>query len=168
MPALTHAVILASVLHLKEAHAVNKRFNKFTYISDYEHMGKADYWQSPEEFIANGKGDCEDYAIAKYSALLRMGVNPDSLRMAYVVVTNRGSEEAHMVLLLEHEDDFWVLDNMVDSIDLLSQRKDIFTVYSFNTHQLWTHHRKTGEIEERPYSENLGPVQRLRGLIARS
>jgi len=159
------AIALATVLYIKDVEAVNDRYNKFDYISDYDFIGKADYWQSPEEFERNRKGDCEDYAIAKYNALLRMGVDSNTLRLAYSVLTKNGRQEAHMVLLLEHDDDFWVLDNAVDKIELLSQRKDLFTVYSFNTNRLWVHNRKTGEIEERPYSEKLGPVKRLRKLL---
>lgn len=159
-------VALSSILYLKDVEIVNNRYNKFDYISDYDFIGKADYWQHPEEFERNRKGDCEDYAIAKYNALLRMGVDPDTLRLAYVILFKNGKKEAHMVLLLQHgDDDFWVLDNAVKSIELLSHRLDIIPVYSFNTHELWEHDNVTGEIEQRPYSEHLGPVKRLRNLI---
>ena len=41
------------------------------YVSDYAQHGEADRWSAPLATFATGKGDCEDYAIAKYVALTR-------------------------------------------------------------------------------------------------
>jgi hypothetical protein len=38
-------------------------------------FGEADYWQSPEEFLARGSGDCEDYALLAQAVLERQGVD---------------------------------------------------------------------------------------------
>lgn len=37
-------------------------------------IGIDDYWMTPKEFLIKGRGDCEDYAIAKYFTLLELGV----------------------------------------------------------------------------------------------
>jgi hypothetical protein len=37
--------------------------DNFEYEYDIDQFGQADYWQTPEEFYYNGKGDCEDYVI---------------------------------------------------------------------------------------------------------
>ena len=37
--------------------------DNFEYEKDIEQFGQADYWQTPEEFYYNRKGDCEDYVI---------------------------------------------------------------------------------------------------------
>jgi len=49
---------------------VNLKYNKFKYITDEDNYGLPDYWATPEEFLAMGGGDCEDYAIVKGQALL--------------------------------------------------------------------------------------------------
>ena len=36
------------------------------YVSDYAQHGEADRWSAPLATFATAKGDCEDYAIAKY------------------------------------------------------------------------------------------------------
>lgn len=35
----------------------------FDYEGDRRQFGKDDYWQSPQEILANKKGDCEDFAV---------------------------------------------------------------------------------------------------------
>src|SRR5215216_667478 len=45
---------------------VNDFFNQFEYIPDQEEKGQEDYWKTPDEFVRDGGGDCEDFAIAKY------------------------------------------------------------------------------------------------------
>ncbi|MGB9802176.1 MAG: transglutaminase-like cysteine peptidase, partial [Arcobacter sp.] len=53
---------------------VNDFFNKIKYQTDQSHWGKKDYWAAPFEFMGTGAGDCEDYAIAKYFTLRKLGV----------------------------------------------------------------------------------------------
>lgn len=43
------------------------------YVSDEELFGKKDYWQPPEDFEKNKKGDCEDFALWTWRQLLSMG-----------------------------------------------------------------------------------------------
>lgn len=45
----------------------------FTYCSDKKQFGQDDYWQAPQAFIDNGRGDCEDYAIFAMYFLEQMG-----------------------------------------------------------------------------------------------
>src|SRR5258705_780774 len=40
-----------------------------------------DEWQSPAQTWESRKGDCEDYAIVKYAALLKSGMPEDHLRL---------------------------------------------------------------------------------------
>ena len=41
-------------------------FNSVKYSDDKDIYGINDYWASPYEFLARDRGDCEDYAIAKF------------------------------------------------------------------------------------------------------
>ena len=36
-------------------------------------FGQADYWQAPEEVLARGRGDCEDFALLACDLLSRQG-----------------------------------------------------------------------------------------------
>ena len=49
---------------------INDFFNSVKYGDDKDIYGIADYWASPYEFLARDKGDCEDYVIGKYFALV--------------------------------------------------------------------------------------------------
>lgn len=40
---------------------------------DREVFGRADHWQSPEEFLSRRQGDCEDYALLAEAVLRRQG-----------------------------------------------------------------------------------------------
>lgn len=71
--------------------------------------GRANYWSLPKD----GRGDCEDYAMAKTKALLDAGF-PAS-RMSVSVVLDRGGNN-HAVLLVRIADSDYVLDNMTSSI----------------------------------------------------
>ncbi|MEB2525609.1 transglutaminase-like cysteine peptidase, partial [Burkholderia multivorans] len=51
------------------------------YVSDFAQFGEADRWTAPLATFATGKGDCEDYAIAKYIALIEAGVPREELRL---------------------------------------------------------------------------------------
>jgi len=54
------------------------------YMSDYAQHGEADRWSAPLASFATGKGDCEDYAIAKYVALSEAGFAREDLRLVLV------------------------------------------------------------------------------------
>jgi len=57
--------------------------------------GVEDVWSSPLATFANGAGDCEDYAIAKFIALQNVGVSADDLRI--VILRDDIREEDHAV-----------------------------------------------------------------------
>ncbi|CEK11141.1 transglutaminase-like cysteine peptidase [Legionella hackeliae] len=113
----------------------NDFFNQFTF--QYDDAQGHDYWKTPEELIASGVGDCEDFSIAKYFTLLALGVPMSSLRITYVksLQLNR----AHMVLAYypTPEAEPLVLDNLISRILPASQRPDLTPVYSFNGRGLW-------------------------------
>ena len=120
---------------------VNDFFNQITYRSDLSVWGTKDYWATPFEFMGKGAGDCEDYAIAKYFSLIKLGVPDEKLRITYVSYrkTNSSFEEAHMVLTYYHKVGVEpvVLDNINKMLQVASKRPDLKPVYSFNASGLW-------------------------------
>ena len=120
---------------------VNDFFNQITYKTDAAHWKQKDYWATPFEFMGTGAGDCEDYAIAKYFSLIKLGIPDDKLRITYVIYKKANSrfEQAHMVLTYYHKTgaEPVILDNINRRLELASNRDDFKPVYSFNASGLW-------------------------------
>ena len=124
--------------------AVNQFFNRrLHFTSDQVAWGVDDYWATPLEFMLNGQGDCEDFAIAKYVSLLVLGIPSDRLRLIYVRARfgsiNSGNSEAHMVLgyYADPAGEPLILDNLLNSIRPAASRPDLLPVFSFNSQGLW-------------------------------
>ncbi|MEC6796761.1 transglutaminase-like cysteine peptidase [Photobacterium sp. S4TG1] len=117
--------------------AVNNFFNQFIFISDQKLWGKEDYWATPYEFIGAGAGDCEDFSIAKYKTLLKLGIDDNKLRLVYVKALELN--QFHMVVTYYPTPSAipLVLDNLKGEILSASQRKDLLPIYSFNGSKLW-------------------------------
>ena len=75
--------------------------------------GAADVWTASAT-----AGDCEDYVMAKRRALIKAGLSPSALRIAYVK-TRRG--EGHAILVVKTSKGDFVLDNINRSVRPLSQ-----------------------------------------------
>lgn len=120
---------------------VNDFFNQLTYRTDLSQWKQKDYWATPFEFMGVGAGDCEDYAIAKYFSLIKLGIPDDKLRITYVIYkkVNSKFEQAHMVLTYYHKTGVEpiILDNIDKRLQLASKRDDLKPVYSFNASGLW-------------------------------
>lgn len=117
---------------------VNHFFNaSINYEIDLTLWGKKDYWASPVETIGRGRGDCEDYAIAKYFTLTSLGVDPNKLRLMYV--RQLKVNQPHMVLIyFEHPKAVpFVLDNFKSKVLPANKRRDLKPIYSFNAQGLW-------------------------------
>lgn len=78
-------------------------------MSDLAQWGVVDRWSPPLETFATGRGDCEDYAIAKYVALTAAGVAAEDVKL--VVVRNLAVNEDHAVVAVHLDGDWMVLDN---------------------------------------------------------
>lgn len=123
---------------------VNRFFNQFQYREDSEHWGQKDYWATPEEFIGTQSGDCEDFVIAKYFMLRKLGVADEHLYLTYV--KHLKLNVAHMVLSYFEtpKSNPLILDNYNPAIVQGSQRKDLLPVYSFNAKSLFLNNASAG------------------------
>ena len=123
---------------------VNEFFNRHIFfVEDREVWGQSDYWATPMELLAKGKGDCEDFTIAKYFTLLNAGIADEQLRLVYVKARIGGPNstltQAHMVLAYYPTPDAepLVLDNLITDIRAASRRPDLTPVFSFNSQGIW-------------------------------
>lgn len=131
----------------KKLEKVNEFFNNVPYSRDIKTYGVTDYWATPFEFLARDRGDCEDYVIAKYFVLKRLGVPSSKMYLTYVRV--KGYDDAHMVLTYfpTPRSEPYVLDNMRRILLPASKRTDLTPVFNFNPEVLQdgkktTAHRK--------------------------
>lgn len=118
--------------------SVNRFFNRqFRFSDDIRNWRQNDYWATPIEALVKGAGDCEDYSIAKYFTLRRLGVPSEKLRITYVKALQYN--QAHMVLTYYASPtaEPLVLDNLIGEIRPASQRKDLLPVYAFNAEGLY-------------------------------
>jgi predicted transglutaminase-like cysteine proteinase len=79
------------------------------YVSDLQQFGELDRWSAPLASFATAKGDCEDYAIAKYVALREAGFPEGELRL--LLVRDRTVRQDHAVLAARLEGHWLILDN---------------------------------------------------------
>lgn len=146
---------------------VNAFFNqKIDFAEDNEVWGKSDYWATPLETLSQRRGDCEDFAIAKYFTLLKAGVPPSRLRLVYAKVFQNGTgsttSQAHMVLAYYSRPDRSpvILDNLSADVVPASTRTDLMPIFSFNTDGLWV--GTSNQVSSNSYSRWQNLVFRAR------
>ncbi len=71
--------------------------------------GVPDRWSAPLETFATKKGDCEDYAIAKYVALTEAGIAADDVKL--IIIRNTAANEDHAVTAVRLDGAWIILDN---------------------------------------------------------
>lgn len=78
-------------------------------VSDQRQWGVADHWSDPFETLLSYRGDCEDYAILKYAALLEAGVPATDVKI--VILKNLFPNEYHAVVAARVDGEWLLLDN---------------------------------------------------------
>lgn len=101
-----------------------------TFESDQQNYGVSDYWASARETMARGRGDCEDYAIAKMELLRASGVPASEL---YLVIAKDLVRRAdHALLVVRLSDGYWLLDSSADQVLPASESADYHPVVTFS------------------------------------
>ena len=118
------------------ASEVNTMMNKKRYVTDSANYGKSDYWATPIEFFQKG-GDCEDFAIAKYTALRALGV-PDN-RMRIAIVQDQQKNVAHAILIVYTDQGAMILDNQLHAAVKAEKVSHYKPIFSINQNAWWLH-----------------------------
>jgi predicted transglutaminase-like cysteine proteinase len=110
--------------------AVNSYVNaRVRFVDDRVQFGVADRWMAPTETMTRGRGDCEDFALAKRAMLRAAGIPEKDL---YLVVLKDLSRRAdHAVLVVRAAGRFLVLDNGTDRIVDSSDVQDYKPMITF-------------------------------------
>jgi len=115
---------------------VNDMMNAKRYVTDNANYGKTDYWATPVEFFQRG-GDCEDFAIAKYTALKALGVPENRLRIA--IVQDLQKNVPHAVLIVYTDQGAIVLDNQIKTATNINRISHYKPIFSINQNAWWLH-----------------------------
>jgi predicted transglutaminase-like cysteine proteinase len=77
-------------------------------------------WTAPLETFSMGRGNCKQYAVAKYLALIEVGINENDVKV--VIVHDLATGDNHAVVAVHLNGDWIMLDNrwltMVQDIDI--------------------------------------------------
>lgn len=121
----------------QQLEAVNAYVNRTAYETDQVRYGMVDYWATPREFLGRS-GDCEDYAVAKYLSLRKLGWPTASLRI--VVLNDERRRDLHAVLVAYHNGTAYVLDNLSSEVREHSAIENYRPIFSINE-TAWYLHR---------------------------
>lgn len=84
------------------------------YQNDFAHHGVTDLWNAPIATLKDGRGDCEDYAIAKYFVLRQAGIASADIKI--LLVRDVVAAQDHAVTVVRQDGHWFVLDNRWSSI----------------------------------------------------
>ena len=100
------------------------------FVTDYAQYGEADRWSAPLATFATAKGDCEDYAFAKYVALQAAGFPSDDLRV--VMGRDRTIRQDHAVLAARLDGRWLILDSQRSELIEDSRVPDLTPVFAID------------------------------------
>lgn len=79
-------------------------------------------WTTPLDALAMRSGDCKSYSIAKYAGAQELGIPADDVRL--VIVHIRRLNENHMVVAVYRDGDWFILDNLTNTLVWDWEKKD--------------------------------------------
>ena len=99
-------------------------------MNDLANYGVPEIWTAPLATLANGAGDCTDYAIAKYYALGEVGVPANDRRLVVVSIKSRRMD--HAVLAVREDQRWLILDNRRMAIVDVADTTEYVPLLEFN------------------------------------
>lgn len=118
--------------------AVNRYVNgRVSFVDDSRQYRRADAWSTANETLRRGRGDCEDYAIAKLQMLRAAGFSDRDLYLVILKDLVRRSD--HAVAVVRSGDRMYVLDNGTDELLDSSEVADYRPIMTFSANGAWSH-----------------------------
>ncbi|MCY7398150.1 MAG: transglutaminase-like cysteine peptidase [Sphingomonas bacterium] len=118
--------------------AINRYVNaRIAFVDDSRQFGVADRWDAASDTLSRGRGDCEDYAIAKLAMLRRAGFADHNLYL--VVVKDLARRSDHAVLVVRTGGRFLVLDNGTDTLVDSAAVRDYRPILTFTAGKRFAH-----------------------------
>ncbi|HXH52211.1 MAG TPA: transglutaminase-like cysteine peptidase [Sphingomicrobium sp.] len=128
---------------LDRVEAVNRYVNaRVAFVDDSRQFGREDVWATAAQTLRRGRGDCEDYAIAKMQLLRAAGLSDNDLYM--VIVKDLVRRADHAVLVVRAGGKMVVLDNGTDRLLETAEVSDYRPMVTFAANRSWLHgYRRT-------------------------
>jgi predicted transglutaminase-like cysteine proteinase len=118
--------------------SINRYVNgKVRFVDDERQYGRADVWSSANNTLRRGRGDCEDYAIAKIEMLRSAGFSERDLYL--VVLKDLVRRADHAVAVVRSGEHMYVLDNGTDELLDSESVSDYRPILTFSAYGTWTH-----------------------------
>jgi predicted transglutaminase-like cysteine proteinase len=154
-----YAASLRGQGELERVEAVNRYVNgRVQFVDDSRQNGRADLWAAASDTLRRGRGDCEDYAIAKLQMLRTAGVSD---RDMYLVIAKDLVRRAdHALLVVRSGGHMLVLDNGTNRILDADDISDYRPVLTFSANGAWTHGYR------RPIAPLVGPMTMASATVA--
>jgi predicted transglutaminase-like cysteine proteinase len=132
------AATLKGFAAIEQLELVNNFVNhRVQYEDDAKRFGRADVWSSANDTLRSGRGDCEDYAIAKLQMLRAAGFSQRDLYL--VIVRDLVRRADHAVLVARAAEHLYVLDDGTDEVLDSKSVPDYRPVLTFASYGEWTH-----------------------------
>ena len=152
------AISLRNLAEQNRIESINRYVNRrVTFSDDSREYRRADLWATANETLARGRGDCEDYAIAKLQMLRKAGVADADLYLVILKDLVRRSD--HAVAVVRSGGRMLVLDNGTDEVLESETIYDYRPVITFAANGAWTHgYKVTAAPVELAHSATAGAV----------
>jgi predicted transglutaminase-like cysteine proteinase len=135
------AVYASSLRNLDKAgrvDAINHYVNRHVkFVDDSRQYRRADVWATANDTLTSGRGDCEDYAIAKLQMLRAAGFS--DLDLYLVILKDLVRRSDHAVAVVRSGNRMLVLDNGTDEVLDSDRVTDYRPVLTFAANGAWTH-----------------------------
>lgn len=139
-------------------HAINSWVNaRIAFSEDRQNWGAEDRWATLSESFVRGRGDCEDYAIAKMQLLRAGGFAAEDLY--FIIVKDLVRRADHAVLAVRVDGKFLILDSKTDHVLESQDVSDYRPVFTYSADRIWTHGYK-----RQVRLTSLGPLEVGAGL----
>lgn len=123
---------------IEQLDAVNRFVNaRVEFTNDDRQFGSADLWLAAGETLRRGRGDCEDFAIAKLQMLRHAGFAEKDLYL--VILRDLRRRADHAVLVVRADGRLLVLDNGTNRIVDSDSIPDYRPILTFSGNRSWTH-----------------------------
>jgi predicted transglutaminase-like cysteine proteinase len=139
---------------------VNRRVH---FVDDSVRWGRADVWSAANATLNSGKGDCEDFAIAKLAMARRAGFSDKDLYLVILRDTVRRAD--HAVLVVRAGGHMYVLDNGTDELLDSETVADYRPILTFASGATFTHGYRVSQPAINIASLDTPPVPGLRSSL---
>ena len=97
----------------------------------------AEIWQTAADSLGSGRGDCEDYALAKLALLAALGFDRSDLYL--VIARDLITRTNHAVLAVRSGERLVILDNSTDDLIEGDRANDYRPIFSYSATGRWIH-----------------------------